>query len=298
MQLIRGLEQCPVLDASVVTIGNFDGIHLGHTVLINALKTQAQAHHVPSVLVSFYPHPSRYFGIDIPLLTGLREKVQLLKQQGIDYLLLMHFTEQFANLSAEQFIAQILVEKLSAQHIVIGDDFKFGQHAQGNVSLLAKHIPTTALEAQVSHDGRISSSNIRTQLASGDVLRANALLGYTYYLSGRVVRGLGLGSTIGVPTANINIKNRTLSLSGVFRVQIELGHSTYHGVMNIGKRPTIGDHLKTSVEVHIFDFDQEIYGELVTVRVLEKIRAEQKFANVEDLVLQIKKDIAFAKTKV
>jgi riboflavin kinase/FMN adenylyltransferase len=298
MQLIRGLENLHTLDACVVSIGNFDGVHLAHQNILQSLIGKAKALNTSSVVISFYPHPSYFFGKKHSLINSFREKYNLLQQLGVDKLLLIHFDNNFANLSAKDFIEKILIKKLQTKHIIVGDDFRFGKNASGNIEMLRQHIFATQISAKSINNNRISSSNIRNLLKNGNIQDANILLGYDFYLSGKVVSGKQLGKKIGVPTANINLKNRILPLSGVFIAKVIIDENEFSGVVNIGLKPTIKDNLKSSVEMHIFDFNDNIYGKTIKIIPKEKLRDEQKFNSIDDLVLQIKKDILLAKTKV
>lgn len=286
----------------VLTIGNFDGVHLGHEAVLKQLIAEAERRALPSVVMIFEPHPLEYFLAEkAPArLTELREKVCHFTKLGIDEILVIAFNSGLANLPAKDFIKQILVAGLAAQYLLVGDDFRFGKDRQGDFALLQKLAPHYGLtvEDSQSHllDGqRVSSTAVRQCLAVQDLKAARRLLGRAFTIGGRVVYGAQRGRDIGFPTANIGIRRLVLPLQGVFAVRVEdEAGMIYSGVANIGKRPTV-DGIKNSLEVHLFDFDGKLYGKHLTVEFVHGIRGEKKFASLEDLKHQIQKDVEQAK---
>lgn len=287
---------------AVVTIGNFDGVHLGHQHLISILKEKALAYRKPSMVITFEPLPIEYFSPEnAPArLTPLREKLLLFKELGIDYVLCLRFNESLANLSAKHFIDDILVKRLKITHLTVGEDFRFGQNREGDIALLEaesqqKEFTFDVAQKIMQKNERISSTQIRSALALNHFDLAHQLLGRTYTLSGRVIQGQKLGKTIGFPTANISLHNLTPPIQGVFAVKVlGLGTISLFGIANIGQRPTING-TKKLLEVHLFNFNKSIYGQHMRVIPLKKIRDEKKFGDLSELSSQIAKDILIAK---
>lgn len=302
MQLIRGIHniKSEFANGSVVTIGNYDGVHLGHQELINILKKKAKELDLPSVVVIFEPQPEEFFTDDDSLrISSLREKITELEKNGVDNILVLPFNPYLAALSAMDFINKILINSLRAKYLVVGDDFVFGHRREGGFSLLNNESSRAGFEVcevpSIKLDGvRISSSLIRASLAHGNLDLAGKLLGRSYRVCGSVVHGDRIGHDIGFPTANIHLKKRELSLTGVYLVKIHnLGPKTLFGVANIGFRPTVSGK-KKRFEVYIFDFDANIYSKKINVEFCKKIRDEKRFRSLEDLKEQIGKDIEFA----
>ncbi len=307
MQLVRGLHN---LDhshwGSVLTIGNFDGVHKGHQAILQRLEQCAADHQEPSTVMIFEPHPEELFNRDNPpaRLTRLREKLQQFKHYHVDRVVLVKFNQQFAQMTAEQFVTDLLLEKLGVKHLIIGDDFHFGFKRQGNYQLLTRmaeahnfHLENTSTLSL--GEERVSSTAVREALTSGDMKKAEALLGRVFSMSGRVFHGDKRGRQIGFPTANLLLHRNVLPLNGVFAVNLILnegksGRAQHQGIANIGRRPTV-DGLREQLEVHLFDFDAEIYGKAVRVEFLQFVRSEQKFSGIEQLKAQIEKDVASVK---
>jgi len=302
MELIRSLQQLrPNHRGCVATIGNFDGVHRGHQSLLKLIRTRGAARGVPSTVIIFEPQPIEFFAPkQAPArLTRFREKLEAMRLYDIERVLSIHFTADFANLSAEQFIQHVLVDGLAIQHLVVGDDFQFGRHRQGNFQTLqhagARH--GFSLESQptfIIGDERVSSTRVRAALAASDFATAQALLGRPYAVCGRVRHGQQLGRTIGFPTANLFLHRNNVPMTGVFAVYIH-GVEDYPlpSVANLGRRPTIGGtHLL--LEVHIFNFNQMIYGDYVQVEFVRKIRDEQRFTSLDALQMQIQRDVQAA----
>ena len=295
MQLIRGLHNLKKQSGCVLTIGNFDGIHTGHQEIIKRLVVRAHELKLPSCVISFSVTPESYFGRPKARLSSFRDKHLFLKSMGVDQHLLIRFNNSFSQTSATSFVEKILVEKLKIRHCFIGDDFRFGKDRLGNYELLEKLSKpnnfVTEKAGRVSFENkRVSSSEVRRCLSSGNFSMAENLLGRPFAVSGRVSHGDKKGRTIGFPTINLGISRKLSPVLGVFNVLVEVNKEAYYGVCNVGKRPTVGGE-KTLLEVFIFDFNREIYGERVTIVFKQKSRKEIKFDSFEELKQQIAKDV-------
>ncbi|CAG1021023.1 riboflavin kinase / FMN adenylyltransferase [Patescibacteria group bacterium] len=304
MRLIRGLYHLePFYQGCVLTIGNFDGLHLGHQAVIKKLAGRGKALDLPIVAMTFEPQPLEYFlHQNAPSrLTRLREKVIEFSKQPVDHLIIVKFNQEFADYDAEQFIKDILLDKLHVKHLVIGDDFHFGKARRGNFALLkeqgAKHGFTVEdTNSYYVHGLRVSSTLIRDALNIGDVKLAADFLGHDYAICGRVVHGDKRGRVLGFPTANIQLFRKNTPISGVFAVTMTgVDNLELQGIANVGSRPTFDGSSKVILEVHLFNFQQEIYGHYVEVHFKQKIRDEQQFASLEELKTQIETDIVAAK---
>ena len=303
MQLIRGLGNLPQnLHACALTIGNFDGVHLGHQAILRHLRTKADELHLPMVVMLFEPQPREYFCAEnAPArLMRLRDKLRYLKQAGVDMVIVAKFDRTFADLSAQQFIEDWLVRKLNVKFLSIGDDFKFGAKRQGNFVLLQQAGEKFGFTVEDSRsfcldELRISSTAIREALANDDLTLAEKLLGRPYRILGRVIHGNELGRTIGFPTANIRLHRQVNPAKGVYAVKVRLKSGAFfNGVANIGTRPTING-VNQLLEAHLFDFQGDLYGEWLDVELCHKIRNEMKFPSFDDLKAQIAKDVETAK---
>jgi riboflavin kinase/FMN adenylyltransferase len=285
--------------ATVLAIGNFDGLHLGHRALLERLTAKARALNLPAAVMTFEPHPRELFAPEqAPArLTSLREKLGLLEACGVERVYVCHFSRKLAALTAEQFIEQILVRGLAVRHLIIGDDFRFGRGRSGDFTTLqaagAEH--GFGVEAMHTIDlcgERVSSSAVRDMLAEGDLEHAARLLGRPYRISGRVVHGEKIGGRIGFHTANIQLKRKRLPLTGIFAVTVSgLGDQPLPGAANLGVRPTVAQGSRAVLEVHLLDFDRQIYGAHVTVHFLHKLRDEMKFDSLDTLRTQIAHDV-------
>jgi riboflavin kinase/FMN adenylyltransferase len=301
MLILRGLYS-PDNSPVALTVGNFDGVHLGHQALLNELRAAAQARGLQTAVVIFEPHPREYFSpMQAPVrLTSLREKLELFAGLGIDRVHVCGFNESFAQMSADDFIHALHV-KLSAEFVVIGDDFRFGRGRVGDFALIEKIGAELgfAVDAvhSVRHDGvRISSTAIRSALLAGQLREAHGFLGRHYSISGRVVHGDGMGKKIGFPTANIQLKHNRPPLSGIYVVQVHAeGLGVLQGVASLGVRPTVKQDGKPVLEVHLFEFAQQIYGKHLRVEFLQKLRDEEKYPDVATLTRQIAQDVEHAK---
>lgn len=300
IKLIRDSINIPAdFPPCALTLGNFDGVHTGHQQLLRQLKQQADKSNLPTVLVTFEPQPNEFFSqADIPpRLMRLREKIMALDKLGIDYVICLRFNHELANLSAEQFVRDILVSKLKVQQILVGDDFRFGHKRQGDIALLKQltqtyHFNADALASFVEHGARVSSSRIRAALKQGDLATAEKILGRPYGIAGKVVHGSKQGRVLGFPTANIYPHRRAVPVEGIFVVQVYgLGAEPIQGVADIGNRPSIDGTGRTLLEVYLFDFDQMIYGRNIYVEFLHRLRDEEYYDSMEELRIQIAKDV-------
>jgi riboflavin kinase/FMN adenylyltransferase len=301
MHILRGLYS-PNADPVALTIGNFDGVHQGHQALLNELRTAADARGLSTAVVIFEPHPLEFFTPEkAPVrLTSLREKLEFFAGMGIDRVHVCRFNERFAHMSAADFI-HTLHAKLFAKHVLIGDDFRFGQGRVGDFAMMEKIGSQQGFTVQVMrsvmHDGvRISSTAVRAALTAGQLRTAQRYLGRHYSISGRVVRGDGLGSKIGFPTANVQLRHNRPPLNGIYVVQAHIdGLGVLQGAASLGVRPTVKQDNKPVLEVYLFEFSQRIYGKHLRVEFLQKLRDEKKFPDVETLTSQIALDVEQAK---
>jgi len=302
MRITHGFT--PLGTPHAVTIGNFDGLHLGHQAMLARLRDVARSRGLPSCVLSFEPHPREFFTPDqAPArLSSLREKAECLQRQGIDRLHVFRFDRAFSALTAESFIEQVLGRTLQARYVLVGDDFRYGAKRTGDFALLeslgqslgfdAEFLPTVEVAGE-----RASSTAVRSALATGELEHAARLLGRPYSISGRVVHGDKLGRDIGFPTANIQLKHNRPPLLGIFAVEVYgLNGEPLPGAASLGKRPTVKSPDAVPVlEVHLFDFNAEIYGRRVRVDFLHKLRDEAKYPDLDSLVAQIRRDVDNAK---
>ncbi|HEC17795.1 MAG TPA: bifunctional riboflavin kinase/FAD synthetase [Gammaproteobacteria bacterium] len=295
MQIIRNLQNLkPQHHGCVATIGNFDGVHLGHQAVLGQLAEKADELNLPVTVVTFEPQPQEVFRPEQapPRLTRLREKVQALRRYAVDRVLVLRFDRKFSQQSADDFIQNLLVNGLGVKHLVIGDDFRFGKDRAGDFALLQAAGRGHGFEVVNMHtfllDGeRVSSTRVRSALAAGDLNAAEKLLGRIYRMSGRVAHGDKKGRTIGFPTANIHLHRINTPLRGVFAVELfGIEGEPLPGVANLGTRPTVGG-MRTLLEVHLFDFDGDIYGRHVHVDFLHRLRDERRFDSFDALRAQI-----------
>jgi riboflavin kinase/FMN adenylyltransferase len=283
---------------SVVTIGNFDGIHLGHQNIIKQLIQHAKQHTLLTTVIIFEPQPQEFFlNSEAPArLTNFTEKLFYLENLGVDQVCVIAFDSDIQKLSAQNFIQQYLINTANAKHVIVGDDFKFGADRQGDFALLQQQNTFTAqnTETVLIADKRVSSSRIRVALHNSDFNVAEKLLGRRYAMRGKVIHGDQNGRKLAAPTANLDPQRLVLPFTGVFAVTIHGLDKPYHGVANLGTRPTL-DGIRTLLETHIFDFDTDIYGRTIEVEFQHKIRDEQKFANFAELKQHIQQDIESAR---
>jgi riboflavin kinase/FMN adenylyltransferase len=299
MIIHRGLDDLQPIANAVVTSGTFDGVHRGHQTILARLTEVAKTSGGESVLITYWPHPRTVVsndGQELKLLTTLEEKIDLLDQAGVDHLVVIPFTRDFSQLSSEEFIRQILIDKIGTQKLVIGYDHRFGRDREGGFDYIQAHqseygfaveeIPRQDVEAV-----GVSSSKIRNALNEGNVHTANLFLGRPYNLTGTIVKGRQLGRTIGFPTANLQVDDpaKLVPANGVYAVDVRYGGQLLGGMLNIGFRPTVAGTHQT-IETYIFDFDKDIYGEHMTLQFREFLRPEQKFEGLPALVAQLKQD--------
>jgi riboflavin kinase/FMN adenylyltransferase len=300
MQILRSVPDAASSPVAL-TIGNFDGVHLGHQAMLAKLRAAASVRGLPACVMTFEPHPREFFAPDqAPVrLTTLREKLEMLRQHGVDRAYVLRFNFGLAQVTAQDFIERILVRGLGVRWLQVGDDFRFGARRAGDLAMLraqaAQHGYEVEGMATVEHDGvRVSSTAVRDTLAADDVERAGRLLGRPYSISGRIVSGDRLGRELGFPTANVQMKHNRPPLTGIFAVElIREDGKRLQGVASLGVRPTVKARGAAPVlEVYIFDFKEEIYGELVRVDFLHKFRDEAKYVDLETLKQQIARDVA------
>lgn len=301
----RGIDTIQPLRNAVVTSGTFDGVHRGHQTILARLTEIAALSEGESVVLTYWPHPRTVVSNDsqnLRLLSTLDEKIALLERAGVDHLVIIPFTRSFSQLTSEEFIRQILIDKIGTKKLVIGYDHRFGRDREGGFEYIQAHqaeygfdveeIPRQDVEAV-----GVSSSKIRAALAEGKITTANRFLGCPYSLTGTIVKGQQLGRTIGFPTANLQIDDpiKLIPANGVYAVDVLYGSQLLGGMLNIGLRPTVGGTYQT-IETYIFDFDAEIYGEHLTLQLREFLRTEQKFPGLPALVAQLKRDEAHARS--
>jgi riboflavin kinase/FMN adenylyltransferase len=283
---------------SVVTIGTFDGVHIGHKKILEKIIQSSKELNCESVVLTFFPHPRMVLqeNSEVKLLNTVKEKTELLQQIGIDNLIIHPFDKEFSRLTAEEFVKNILVDQLNVQKIIIGHDHRFGKNRTADIDDLILYgkdygFEVEQISAQEINDNAVSSTKIRNAILDGNCSLTKSYLGYNYFFSGKVVQGKQLGRTIGFPTANIQIEEdyKLIPKNGVYSVKSTINNTTFFGMMNIGIRPTI-DGEKQTIEVHIFDFEATIYNKIITIELLEFIREEKKFESLEALKIQLNSD--------
>lgn len=299
MAIYYSIKDIPAFTSVVLTIGTFDGVHSGHAVILEKVREQARRVGGESVLITFEPHPRKLIFPDqpIPILTPLDKKLELITRAGIDHVVVVPFTKEFASMSAEEYVSDFLITLFHPAAIVIGYDHHFGHDRKGNIDLLRSvqdkyGFEVVEIPAQLIDDAAISSTKIRTSIAAGDIRDAAEMLGRNYTLSGKVVKGAQLGRTIGYPTANIvpNHTEQIIPANGVYAVRVRHHSTEYSGMLNIGYRPTVSDEHVLHVEAHIFDFSGDIYNDQVELEFVERLRDEQKFSSLDELKAQLKID--------
>jgi riboflavin kinase/FMN adenylyltransferase len=302
MQLVRGIHNIRLADhGCVLTIGNFDGVHLGHQQVIKALVSKATALKCVAAVLVFEPQPQELFSPKTApaRLCRLRDKYNLLAKLGVQRLICVNFTAKFAGQTAEHFIENLLVNKLGIKHLIVGDDFHFGKNRVGNFEMLSQAGETYGFDVSDTAsykmaDCRISSTAIRQALEQDHLTDAEQMLGREYSIIGRVFHGDKRGRQLGFPTANVLLKRRVSPLSGVFAVMVNTNSGQFKGVANIGARPTVNG-IRQQLEVHLFDFDESLYGQCIEVIVKKKLRPVKRFENLNLLTEQIKQDSEQAK---
>ena len=293
---VRGIEHLNTEHRpSVVSIGNFDGLHLGHQYVIKTLLSKSQELAVPSTVITFEPLAKEFFAPNsVERLTSIEERANLLFELGVDQVLCVDFNAKFAARSPESFVQDVLIDGLGVRYLSVGDDFRFGKDRAGDFTLLQKlgnqhNFLVTAHDTFELDGARVSSGRVRSALKEGDFRLAERLLGRAYSIRGEVSRGQQMGRTLNFPTANIVLPGVTMAVSGVYAVVIDIDDMQFNGVANVGTRPTV-DGTQNRLEVFIFDFDQDIYGQQIQVTFKHKVRDEQKFSSIEELKTQIAND--------
>lgn len=288
---------------TIVTLGTFDGMHIGHQAILNKLKLQKKIYGYETLVLTFFPHPRMVLKTDhqISLLNTIDERIKLIDHFGIDHLVVQEFTQDFANLSAEEFVKTVLVDQFNIGKIIIGYDHRFGKNRSADIHDLIEfgkkyHFDVEQISAEELNDVSVSSTKIRNALNVGNVALAKTYLGYPYMVSGKVVSGKQLGRTIGYPTANIHVAEdyKLIPTIGVYVVGVTVKGEDYYGMLSVGTNPTVGGTEKT-VEVYIFDFNDTIYDEEITVRFLKKIRDEEHFGSIDLLIEALKNDEVFSR---
>ncbi|WP_272150845.1 bifunctional riboflavin kinase/FAD synthetase [Tenacibaculum aiptasiae] len=298
MEIIHSIFDFKPTQKSIVTIGTFDGVHIGHQKIIQELIDEAKSSNKKSVLLTFFPHPRMVLqkDVSIKLINTIDERAKHLENLGLDYLIIHPFSKEFSRLTALDFVRDILVNQLNTSKLIIGYDHHFGKNREGNIEQLTEysHLYDFTIQeilAQDIDEVSVSSTKIRKALASGELKTANKYLGYPFSITGVVVNGKQLGGKIGFPTANIDITEtyKLVPKTGVYVVKSMINNNTVFGMMNIGNRPTVnGEH--QTIEVHFFDFNQDLYQKELTIELLYFLRDEHKFNSVDDLIIQLKTD--------
>lgn len=299
MEIHKGIQQVPKINNPILTIGTFDGVHLGHQKILHRLSEEAKKSGGSSVLFTFYPHPRMVLfpeNTDLKLIQTQEEKIKKLESVGLDHLIVEPFTKNFSRLTATQFIRDYLVNSIGVKKIIIGYDHQFGKNREGNLEHLKELSSIYGFEveeipAKDIDEVNISSTKIRKALASGNMEKANTFLGAPFILSGKVIHGDGRGRNLGFPTANLDTEDRykLIPANGVYAVQAIVNNQPLNGMMNIGVRPTY-DGVEKRLEVHLFDFEGDLYDRKLEVKILKRLRDEKKFDDVNTLVKQLKQD--------
>lgn len=295
MRKVKNIETYIANNPAVVTIGTFDGVHIGHQKIIKRLINTGKTEGLKSVILTFFPHPRMVLQKDsnIKLINTIKERRDILDALGLDHLLIKEFTKEFSRLSAEAFVKDILVDKINAKKVIIGYDHRFGRNRNADIDDLKVFgdlygFDVEEISAQDINDVAVSSTKIRTALDEGDIDKANAYLGYNFMLSGKVAKGRGLGKALNYPTANIEIDEdyKIIPKQGSYIVSSIINNDEVCGMMNIGVNPTVNGK-KQTIEVHFLDFDQDIYGETIQIELLHRLRDEEKFESVDALKTQL-----------
>ena len=298
MRIFNSINDFASSKKTIVTLGTFDGVHIGHSAILDKICKAAQQENLESVILTFFPHPRLIVSnnYDIKLLNTIEEKSVLLEKKGIQNFIIHPFDKTFSELSPREFVTQVLVEKLNIQKIIIGHDHKFGKDRAADFNDLINFgkefgFEVEEISAQQINEVSVSSTKIRNSLLEGNVSLANDYLGYPYVLTGNVVKGNQLGRTIGFPTANVEIPEeyKLIPKNGVYVVTVTIENKIVFGMMNIGVRPTLGEN-KLSIEVHLLNFDKDIYNQKIQVNILKRLRDEQKFESFEALKEQLEVD--------
>lgn len=298
MKVFKNIEEIDYNKNSIITIGTFDGLHLGHQQILNELKQESSSSGSRSFVITFDPHPRIIVGKgDIKLLNTLDEKLNKFAESGVDNVLIFNFTKEFSQIDYDNFIKEFIVDKIGVKKIIIGYDHKFGKNRAGDRERLTElgkqyDFDVSVVEAVEKNGIVISSTTIRNLITNGDIKTAKEILGYDYEISGRVIDGVKRGRKIGFRTANIDVdySKKLIPKIGVYVVKCVVNSKTYFGIMNIGTRPTFEDSSEIKLEVHMFDFGDKIYSEIINISFLKRLRDEIKFNSKEELINQINKD--------
>lgn len=304
MKTFNSIIQFSPIKKTIITLGTFDGVHLGHQAILKKLVNATENGTYESLVLTFYPHPRMVLNQEnaMHLLNTIEEKTILLEKSGIDHLIIHPFDENFSKLSAEAFVKNILVDQLNIHKIIIGYDHRFGVNRTADINDLIHfgkqfNYEVAQINAEEINEITVSSTKIRTALLDGAIELANQYLGYDYFFSGKVIKGKQLGRTIGFPTANIVLLEtyKLIPKNGVYVVYSTINNNRVYGMMNIGYNPTVGENNKT-IEVHFFDLNEDLYDKIVTVSILKFIRTEEKFESIDTLKMQLNKDREFSKS--
>ncbi|MCO6174568.1 bifunctional riboflavin kinase/FAD synthetase [Flavobacterium sp. NRK F10] len=300
MKTIEGINHYKASEKkTILTLGTFDGVHIGHRSIIEKVVSEGQKKNLESIVLTFFPHPRMVLQQDdtLRLLNTIEEKGELLEKLGLDTLIVHPFSQEFSRLTAEEFVKNILVEKLNIAKIIIGYDHRFGRNRTATIDDLITfgkeyNFEVEQIPAEVIDNNSVSSTKIRKALENGEIELANSYLGYPYFINGTVIKGQQLGRKINFPTANIEIKEKYKLIPnlGVYVVQCSIEKETYNGMMSIGFNPTVNENKKLSLEVNLFDFNKDIYNKEIRVCFLKRIRDEEKFDSIELLQTQLEKD--------
>ena len=301
MKIFNNIQSYSSEKESILTIGTFDGVHIGHNKILTKLVEESKKNNLSSLIMTFFPHPRIVLqkSEEIKMIDTMDEKIHLFEKTGVDNLIIQPFDENFSKIRAKEFVEEILVKKLKIKHIIIGYDHRFGKDREASVEDLKKFglnymFTVEEIAAQEIHSIAISSTKIRNAILKGEIKKCNEYLGRNFMLTGKVVHGDGLGKEINFPTANIQIKEpyKIIPKNGVYLAKTIFNSNIYFGMMNIGVRPTIGGKNK-SLEVYFFNFKNNIYDKTISIEIINKIRDEEKFSSIDELKTQLKKDEQF-----
>lgn len=306
MSSVKNITAYKSVEPTVVTIGTFDGVHIGHRKIIERLVNTGKQEGLKSVILTFFPHPRMVLQKDsnIKLINTIDERRQILESVGLDFLLIKEFTKDFSRLTAKDFVKNLLLDKLNAKKVIIGYDHRFGRNRNADINNLKEFgeiygFEVEEISAQDIDDVAVSSTKIRNALNEGNITKANAYLGYNFIITGTVTKGKGLGRQLGFPTANISVKEnyKLIPKQGSYIVKSNIEGATIYGMMNIGVNPTVNGK-KETIEVNFFNFSKDIYNQSIQIQLLKRIRNEEKFESVEELKSQLKRDKEIALTYI
>ncbi|MEN8928485.1 MAG: bifunctional riboflavin kinase/FAD synthetase [Flavobacteriales bacterium] len=304
MKVYRNISEFNPTKKVILTVGTFDGIHFGHQEIVETIKEIAEDKEGESVVLTFSPHPRTVLfpeGNNLRLINSLDEKINRFEKAGIDHLIIYPFTKQFSRISALEYVRDFLVKEIKVSTLIIGYDHQFGRNREGNFDYLKElselyNFEVNEISAQDINDINVSSTKIRKAIETGDIALANKYLGYQFPLKGKVVQGKKIGNTIGFPTANLAVEDplKIIPKIGAYAVICNINGQQHHGMLNIGKNPTVGDESNIKIEINIFDFDENIYGDILRIQFVDRLRDESKFDSIEELKSQLEKDKVIA----